>query len=97
MYDLGPDDTPDVFDSEVAHRPVIEFDLHEPYIKGAAMPPQRLPKAELINARAALVESWRAFVARCCREKLTTFAEAQKVCLGAGVTLERADIDGHAP
>jgi CrcB protein len=37
MYDLGPDDTPDVFDSEVAHRPVIVFDAVLAVFVGGAL------------------------------------------------------------
>jgi CrcB protein len=37
MSDLGPDDTPDVFDSDVAHRPVIVFDAVLAVFLGGAL------------------------------------------------------------
>jgi CrcB protein len=37
MYDLGPDDTPDVFDSEVTHRPVIVLDAVLAVFVGGAL------------------------------------------------------------
>ncbi len=37
MHDLGPDDTPDVFDTDLAHRPVIVFDAVLAVFLGGAL------------------------------------------------------------